>query len=353
MAKVKVGIIGAGGIAQVAHIPNFQKITGVEVAAISDPNEEKLKFVAGKFKIGSSFTDYRKILEMDDISIVSICSPNFVHKEHAVESLKSGKHVLCEKPVAMSGAEAREILETAKTTKKKFMVAFPSRFAPGAVFLKKLVDRGEFGEIYYAKASCLRRRGIPGLGGWFTTKKMSGGGPLIDIGVHILDKTYWLMGAPELVSVTGVTYQKFKDKAFDGGWPPVETRVGDKYTQPLDVEDLSSAFIKFSNGASLFLEASWAGNSEGGTSLSLFGTKKGAKDDGASLKIYDEVNGVLLDNTPVLPGADTYFEEIKHFVSCVLEDKEPVTKPNEILNVIRIIESIYKSAESGKEIRLE
>jgi len=353
MKKVKVGIIGAGGIVQIGHIPSFQKLPDVEVVAISDPNEEKLKFVAEKFRIPRTFSDYKKMLEIKDIEIISICSPNFAHREQAVNSLMSGKNVLCEKPVAMNSKEAEEILNTAKRTKKKFMVAFPQRFTPSGIFLKKMIDRGEFGEIYYAKASYLRRRGIPGLGGWFTTKKLSGGGPLIDVGVHILDKVYWLMGAPEPVSVSGATFQKFKDKAVDGGWPPVETRVGDKYARTFDVEDLSSGFIKFKNGASLFLEASWAGNSEAGLSISLFGEKKGAKEDGSGLKIFDEEDGVLLDNSPVLPGADVYFEEIKHFVSCVREDKEPVTKPDEILNVIRIIESIYKSASTGREVRLE
>jgi len=350
--KIKVGIIGAGGVVQEAHIPCFQKLDNVEVLAISDPNKKKLNFVAEKFNIPEKFVDWREMLGLKELEIISICSPNYLHKEQAINSLKKGKNVLCEKPVAMNAKEAEEILETAKKSKKKFMVAFPHRFSPGATFLKKMIDDKEFGEIYYAKASYLRRRGIPGLGGWFTTKKLSGGGPLIDVGVHILDRTYWLMGAPEPVSVTGATYQKFKKEAVDGGWPPQSSRVGDKYKGTFDVEDLSSAFIKFENGATLFLEASWAGNSEVGMSLSLFGEKKGAKEDASGLKIFDEKNGVLVDSSPALPHVNVYEEEIKHFVSCVVENKEPVTKPSEILNVIRIIEAIYKSAASGKEVRL-
>ena len=353
MEKLKVGIIGAGGIAQESHIPGFQKLQNVQVVAISDHNKEKLGFVAEKFNIPTKFTDWREMVEVDDIKIISICSPNFMHKEQSVESIKRDKHVLCEKPVAMNSRETKEILTTAKKKKKKFMVAFPSRFSAGATFLKKLIDRKEFGQVYYAKASYLRRRGIPGLGGWFTTKKLSGGGPLIDVGVHILDKIYWLMGAPEPVSVSGATFQKFKKEAIDGGWPPQASRLGDKYKGTFDVEDLSSAFIKFDNGATMFLEASWAGNSDVGMSVSLFGEKKGAKEDASGLKIFEEHSGVLLDTSPVLLPINTYDEEIKHFVFCVTEDKKPITKPNEILNVIRIIEAIYKSAETGREIRLD
>jgi len=351
MKKIKVGIIGAGAIAQISHIPSFQKLENVEVTAIADTNKEKLDFVANKFNIPEKFVDWQEILELKELDIISICSPNYFHKEQVVSSLKKGKHVLCEKPVAMNVGETEEILKTVKESKKKFMVAFPHRFSASTTFLKKVIDNKEFGEIYYAKASYLRRRGIPGLGGWFTTKKLCGGGPLIDVGIHILDKTYWLMGAPEPVSVTGVTYQKFKDTAVDCGWPPPATRVGERHEDTFDVEDLAAAFIKFDNGASLFLEASWSGNSETGISLSLFGEKIGAKEDATGLKIFDEKIGILLDSIPILSGVDISLEEIKHFVSCVTEDREPVTKPREILNVAKIIETIYKSAESGKEIR--
>ncbi len=241
------------------------------------------------------------------------------------------------------------------------MAALCHRFDNTSQVLKRFIERGEFGEIYYAKASYLRRRGIPGLGGWFTTRKLSGGGSLIDLGVHFLDTTIWLMGSPEPVSVVGSTYNKFKEQAIDGGWPPIETRTGDKYSGTFDVEDLATSFIKFANGATLFLETSWAGNSETGLTLNLFGTKAGARvgqSEGegkigeTGLKIFAEREGDLMDIVPVLPKVNSYEKEDSHFIECIRENKEPITKPKEILNVVKIIEAIYLSAETGKEIKL-
>jgi len=351
--KLKVGIIGAGGIAQAGHIPGFQKAPDVEVSAICDPNIAKADAVAKKFGIRETFGDYRKMLQQKDINIISICSPNYFHKEQAIAALSSGRDVLCEKPVSVNSAETREILKVVSQTNRKFMVAFPHRFSTASVFLKKLISEGEFGQVYYARANYLRRRGIPGLGGWFTARKLSGGGPLIDVGVHILDKTYWLMGAPKPISVTGVTFQKFKKVATDGGWPPLETRdPGEKYDGVFDVEDLAAAFIRFDNGAALSLEASWAGNSETVMTCSLFGEKAGAREDASGLTIFGEKAGVLTDTVASLPEVNVYDEEIKDFLSCVREDRPPITTPAQILAVSQILEGIYRSAASGKEVYL-
>ncbi|MCL5674879.1 MAG: Gfo/Idh/MocA family oxidoreductase [Candidatus Omnitrophica bacterium] len=354
MEKLKVGIIGAGGISQVAHIPNFQKIEETEVACICDINKEKLDAIADKFKIPGKFTRWEDVIK-EQLDIVVIASPNVFHKEQAVQSMENGKHVLCEKPLALTGKEADEIIKTAKKTGKKFMGAFPQRFTSHAYVIKKMVEKGEFGNIYYAKASYLRRRGIPGLGGWFTTKKLSGGGPLLDVGVHILDLVVYLMGCPEPETVMGTTFNKFKDSATDGGWPPSESRIGDRMGKTFDVEDLASGFVQFKNGGSLFIEASWAGNSETGLKISLFGTKSGAQyssSDTPPLKIFSEMDGVLTDISPVLANVDSYLEEAKHFVECIRKDKEPITSPKEIITVAKIIEALYKSAETKKPVHL-
>jgi len=361
MKSLKVGVIGVGGIAQVAHIPNYQKIEGVEVIALSDVNEIKLKEVAKKFSISKTFTDYKELLKLKEIEAVSICTPNFLHKEQAVASFKAGKHLLCEKPLALNATEVEEILREAKKSKKKLMVAFCHRFDATSKILRRFIDRQELGEIYYVKASYLRRRGIPGLGGWFTTKKYAGGGPLIDVGVHILDLTLWLMGSPKPVLALGSTYNKFKDQATDGGWPPLFTRTADKFTGTFDVEDLATAMVKFENDSTLFLEASWAGNSETGTSISLFGTKGGAylnlpggggEELSVKFIIYKEVGGDLIDIYPQIPSQDSYYDEISHFIECIREDKEPLTKPEEMLNVVKIIEAIYRSAEKGEAVEI-
>ncbi|MCM8764488.1 MAG: Gfo/Idh/MocA family oxidoreductase, partial [Candidatus Omnitrophica bacterium] len=334
MKKLRVGIIGSGGISH-SHIEAFRQLPDVEITAISDPNEEKLTFVAEKFGILKRFVNWEDILK-EPMDIISICSPNAFHAQQAIAALKSGKHVLCEKPLAMNVEEAEMIVETAKQTGNKFMAAFCHRFAPHSQFMKKMVDNGQIGEIYYAKASYLRRRGIPGLGTWFTTKKLAGGGPLIDVGVHILDLVIYLMGCPEPDLILGVTYNKFKNQAIDGGWPPAWSRVGDRPTGTFDVEDLAAGLIKFKNNATLFLEASWAGNSETGLKIALFGTRCGVQYSTSSeppLKIYGELNGVVTDTTVEFPPINVYYAEIEHFVSCVKNNTQPITTPKEIITV--------------------
>ena len=354
MKKIRVGIIGSGGITQVAHIPSLKKIEGVEITAIADVNEEKLRYVGEKFEIKGLFTDWEKMLEAD-IEAVVICSPNALHAEQSIKAMEKGKDVLCEKPVCLTSKEAEKIFNVAEKTGRLFMAAFPRRFSGEAKVLKPMIEKGEFGEIYYIKAGYLRRRGIPGLGTWFTDKKLAGGGPMMDVGVHMLDLVIYLTGAPEPQIIFGTKYEKFNDKAVDGGWPPMETRKGDKATGKMEVEDLACGFVKLSTGATLFVEASWAGNSETGLKASLFGTEAGVQmpdpqDPKNPVKIFSESNGILTDIIPQLPQSDMYYEEVVHFIDCVRKRKRPITSKKEIMSVVKIIEGIYKSAETGSPV---
>jgi predicted dehydrogenase len=352
MERLKAGIIGAGGIAQTGHIPYLKKMEGVDVVALCDPNAKKLKAVAAQFAIPRTFSRYEDLLA-EELDFVCVCSPNVFHAPQSIAALKTGKHVLCEKPVALNAAEARKILETADKTGKIFMGAFVQRFTAHGQMLRKMAVRGEFGEIYYAKAGYLRRRGIPGLRTWFTTRKLAGGGPLIDVGVHILDLALYVMGCPEPKTVLATTYNKFRKNAVDGGWPPADTRIGDKPTGVFDVEDLATAFVKFRNGSTLLLEASWAGNSETGFALSLFGTRAGAQYRSESvppLKIYQEILGITSDTTPQLGQVDPFGEEHVHFINCVRKGMKPLTTPKEILTTAKILEGIYRSAKKGAAV---
>lgn len=354
MKKVRVGIIGAGGIAQTAHIPSYKNIENVEVVAVSDINREKLQYVSDRFGIPQTFTEWERLVEAD-IDAVSICSPNAFHAEQSIKAMESGKHVLCEKPVCLTGAEVEKVFSTSEKTGKKFMAAFPRRFSGEAKVLKPMIDAGDFGEIYYIKAGYLRRRGIPGLGSWFTSKKLAGGGPMMDVGVHMLDLVIYLAGAPMPEFVVGSTYEKFKDKATDGGWPPMDTRKGDKNLGEMEVEDLASGFVKLSTGATLFVEASWAGNSETGLKASLFGTMAGVQmpdpeNPKNPVRIYSEDRGTLTDILPAVPQINSFQEEINHFIRCIRENKKPITKKEEVLSVVRIIEGIYRSADTGKPV---
>jgi len=354
MTKIKVGVIGAGGIAQLAHIPCFQKAGNVEVTIIADINKEKLRYVADKFRIPKAVTNWQDVLN-EPVNAVSICSPNAFHAAQSIAALKAGKHVLCEKPVCLKDTEAQAIFQAASSSGCKFMAAFPRRFSGEAKVLRSLIRAGDFGEMYYAKTGYLRRQGIPGLGTWFTDKKLAGGGPMMDIGVHVLDFVIHLLGAPQPEKILAATFHHFRDQAVDGGWPPSETRIGDKSSGILDVEDMASAFVRLSGGICLFVEASWAGHLAPQSYTTILGKKAGAQmPDPAKpdnpLKIFSRLKGHLTDSTPLVPKADVYQEEINHFLDCIRKDKEPITTKEEIVSVVRIIEGIYKSARINRPV---
>ena len=348
--KIRVAVIAAGGIAQVAHIPGYQKIAGVELVAICDTNETKLAYVKEKFGISLGLTDYRRVLDMKDVDAVSICAPNYLHAPMAIDAMQAGKHVICEKPICSTGKAAKAILATASQTGKIFMGAFVQRFSKNSMFLKSLIDDGKFGQIYYAKGGYMRRRGIPGLNGWFTSKACEGG-CMADIGVHALDRMFWLMGSPEPVAVMGKVYQKFAAQAIDGGWPPPETRVGEIYDGVNDVDDMAQGYVRFADGRTLLVEACWASHAPGVSYMQLYGTDCGALEGDSGLQLFGELAKEEVDLTPKVPHQeDGYTAELRHFVDCIRTGKPPITTPAEILAVARIIEGIYKSSETGREV---
>src|SRR6266545_6412392 len=212
---LRVGIIGTGGIATGAHIPGYQKTPGVELYAACDVIKERAESMAERFGFRRVFTDFREMLKDPDLDVVSVCTPPFAHKDATIAALEAGKHVLCEKPMALDGDEAQQMIDawykSRRTHHNKFSIGFQSRYGKNAQLLKRMIDAGELGEIYYGRASYLRRRGVPAWG-VFTSKAKNGGGPMIDIGVHAMDLAMWLMGHPEPVSVYGVTYRKFGNR---------------------------------------------------------------------------------------------------------------------------------------------
>jgi predicted dehydrogenase len=362
MKKIKVGVIGAGGIAQYGHIPSYQAIQGVEIAAISDPNKVKLYDVKKKFSIDNAFTDYKKLLEIDEIDAVSICTPNCLHAQIALSALRCGKNVLCEKPFAVTAEETEEVIKEAEKSGKILLENLSLRYDLTHRIIQRYVQEEKLGRVYYAKCSYLRRKGHPGIGGWFTNKKESGGGCLIDIGIHMLDLAMCSLGQPKPVSVTASTYDYLIPRATDGGWPPFDTRINDSFNKKVDIEDLATAFIKFNNGSTLLLEAGWAGYSETGVKVSLFGTKAGVElvksvggtDEHRPLKfsIYEEHDGQIYEINPVTPSTYSYWEDsfpffIRHFIACLRGEEKPGITPGEILLRQRIIDAVYLSAEKG------
>jgi predicted dehydrogenase len=350
MKKLKVGIIGTGGISA-QHAAGYKVLDNVELFAACDSNKERAEKYARKYDIRNVFTDYQEMLGMDELDAVSICTCNSVHAPAAIAALKAGKHVLCEKPMAMNSGEAEAMLEASKKAGKLLMIGFVRRFGNDAKILKDFIDHGFMGDIYYAKASYLRRNGCPG--GWFSDRKLSGGGPLIDLGVHVIDLVCYLMGSPAVVSVSGATFNKLG--------PRENIKAAKGYTasdkgKVFNVEDLAVAMIRFANGAVLSLETSFSLNIKKDIgNIELFGTKSCAKLD-PGLEFYSEMNDYLVD---VIPAHDTalsfdglFENEIAHFVDCITNGTPCISKGEDGLKIMRIIDAVYKSAETGREVIL-
>lgn len=352
--KVKVGLIGLGGIMTVAHMAAYTGAEDVEIAAICDIMPEKIERFRKKFGLENvpAYTDYHELLEKETVDYVDICTPNYLHSVIAVDALNKGVHVFCEKPDAVSVSEALRMKEAAEKNGRHLMVMRNNRYRTKAKYLKAFIKEGGMGEIYCGRCGWQRRRGIPGKGGWFTNKKESGGGSLIDLGVHMIDLAIWLMGNPAPVSVSGCTFRKFADSEISDS---VNSSFGEKKKDGVfDVEDLAMGFIRFENGACLQVEFSWASNIEKERAfVELRGTKAGAELDSETIKVFTEKAGVLEDILPKLSdGQAIHAANIRHFVEVLKGQAEPDFVPEQGVNMIRILEAMYRSAETGHEVNL-
>ena len=353
--KIRVGIIGCGGIAWGCHVPYYVKDARTEVVAVCDIVAEKMEGMkTHRFPKAKCFADYRALLKCKEIDAVDICTPNDLHSEIAVAALKAGKHVMCEKPDAVSPEKALAMKEASEKSGKLLMVMRNNRFAGASQFARKVVQSGRMGEIYAGRCGWIRRRGIPGKGGWFTTKAKSGGGPLIDLGVHMIDLAVWLMGNPRPVSVSGNTFCKFAND--DGASDSEHAKFGEvKADGIFDVEDLAMGLIRFDNGAVLQIEFSWASNIKAETRfVELRGTKAGMNWKDGNVEFYSEEHGILTDTVPaggviVDHGHDG---NLKNFVDVLCGVAEPCYVPQHGVDMIKILSAMYASAETGREVRL-
>jgi len=361
MAKLRVGIVGLGGIANGAHLPALKKIDEVEIVAICDIRQEKIDACIerqGFPKDIKQYIRYQDMMDNEQLDLVHICTPNCFHSEIACYGLKKGINMLSEKPESMTVEQVLAIKAAQDESGKRFMAIRNNRYRYGSSVIKKMVDSGEMGDIYAARCGYIRRRGIPGMGGWFTTKAMSGGGPVIDLGVHMIDLTMFLMGNHKAVSVSGCTYTKFgmnEDKSDS-----IHSAFGEKVENgTFDVEDLAMGFIKFENGACLQIEFSWASNIKKEEQFSeLRGTKLGARWSSGFYEIYDgtKKNSKLKTWLSYASQATKYrsshYENIKHYVDVIQGRAEPMYTIDQGINMIKILCAIYESAATGKEIVL-
>ena len=350
MKKLNIAIVGTGNIFE-NHIEAYKKNPNVEVYAICDINKETVEAKAKKHGIARAYTSVDEmLLALPEIDAVSVCTWNCAHAEVSIKALNAGKHVLCEKPMAMNATEARAMIDASKKNGKKLMVGFVRRFGNDAAITRDFIEAGNLGDVYYAKATYLRRNGCPG--GWFADKSLSGGGPLIDLGVHVIDLVRYLMGGPKPVAVFGATFSGFGDRDALKDKPGYRAKSG--LTGVHNVEDLATALIRFDNGAVLSVEASFnlhikkdVGN------IQLFGTKGGAELS-PEFELFTEVNGYLADVSLVRPTALSFsglFEnEINYFVDSVLCDRDLSSIAEDGCTLMQILDAIYESASTGREV---
>src|SRR5690554_3958853 len=354
--KLKVGIIGCGGIANGKHFPSLSKLEQVELVAFCDIEIERAQKGADQYGAGNAkvYEDYRELLKDTSIDVVHVLTPNISHAEISIAAMKADKHVLCEKPMAKTSAEAKEMIEVSKQSGKKLTIGYDNRFRPDSQHLHKIASQGDLGEIYFAKAHAIRRRAVP-TWGVFLDEEKQGGGPLIDIGTHALDLTLWMMNNYKPKYVVGSVYHKLSQtenaaNAF-GSWDPKE----------FTVEDSAFGFIVMENGATIVLESSWALNTlqEGEAKTTLCGTKGGA-DMLDGLRINGEKHSKLYTSKPALgPGGVAFYagesesdadREARLWIESIINDTEPVVLPEQALVVTEILEAIYESAKTGKPV---
>lgn len=353
--KVRVGIIGCG-VGQL-HLEGFAQDPRVEVVAIAGLDEARCQQLAKTHAVPKVYRDYQDLVADPDVEAVTVAVPNFLHFPVALAALEAGKHVMVEKPLAPTTEEARKIIEAAESADRVLGVIFNRRGRHDVQIVKHEVERGALGRIYHARAFWMRRSGIPGLGTWFTSKTFAGGGPLIDLGIHVLDMALWVLGNPRPLRVSAATYAELGPRGrgqWQGGRFPYNPE------EPYDVEDFATAFVRFEGGLTLQLDASWAAYSSHGDDfgMSLYGTEGGAEihardySQTGTLRFFSDVDGVPAVTEPKLLERQNHGEIFKLFVDSILDGTPMSPSGEEGLDRVRLIEAIYRSAEFGREVEV-
>jgi predicted dehydrogenase len=346
MKNIRIGVVGLGMGA--AHVECYREHPLAEVVAAVDTDKHRLKEIGKKkLSIPTVYHSMEEMIKRERPDIVSIAVPNCFHKDLAIKAMRLDCHVLCEKPMAMNAEEAEEMLKVSEETGKRLMINFSFRFTEQSFALKKQVESGIIGDIYFGRTVWHRRRGMPGFGGWFGKKEMAGGGPIIDLGVHRLDLALWLMDYPKPKYVMASTYNHLAKE------------IAERENKEFTVEDIGVAMIKFENGATLELEASWAANIKDTEEMStrLLGTKGGliqknqAEGYEFEAEMFIEKEGCLFDMKlhPPVPASQTSYY---HFVDSIAKDTPHTATAEEGLTVMKILDAIYKSAETGAPVKL-
>ena len=354
----KVAVIGAGGMLQY-HAAGFKE-AGAELVAIADVNQEAAATAADEYGAPASFGNVAEMLEKSGADAVSVIVPNKFHAPLSIQCLKAGKHVFCEKPPALNAAEVEQMIDTAKAAGKHLMFNFNNRARPESYAMMELIREGKIGSINSAQAKWIRRTGIPGFGGWFTTKALSGGGPLIDL-LHMVDLAMYFMGYPEPANLLGQTFNDFiTDKQFKGPWGLPDNDAG-----TTDVESAAHGFVTFKTGQALSMQVSWAelikreevsvvfqGTNAGGKVERLF--EADGMDDSAidTCELYYQEDGKSIDKTIEVEKCEDMgrSRSAANFIATINGTEEPLNTPDQALTLMKVIDGLYVSAQSGRPV---
>ena len=349
-ARLRYGFIGAGGISAV-HMRHLAERNDVELVAVADVDEAALAKRQSRYEIANTFTDYRQMLRECRLDAVSVCTPNALHVPHTVDALKAGVAVLCEKPMAADVRGAKRMLAAHEASGVPLVIGFQYRFDARTTYLRTAAEAGQFGNILYARARALRRRGIPNWGK-FGQKSLQGGGPLIDIGVHVLEMTHYTMGSPEPVSASADMFTYLGNKPSNrvqSQWPGWDYKT-------YDVEDLAVGRIRFADDSVLSIEASFAAHIPADEwNFQLLGETGGACWDPAT--VYCDEAGHMVDKTPGWLAdtsfAATFRRKMDNFVEHVHYDAPTLAPASDGFAIQRMLNGLYRSAEQGgKETKL-
>ncbi|HEY2174731.1 MAG TPA: Gfo/Idh/MocA family oxidoreductase [Mycobacteriales bacterium] len=350
---LRVGVVGLGYAGR-THLTSYLPIPGVEVVALAGLEPDRLQALGAEHGVPHLHARWEDLVARDDLDAISVCSPTHLHAPITIAALESGRHVLCEKPLARTGAEGEQMVRAAAKAGRVLQIAFNHRERGDVHTLKQHIDDGGLGDIYYAKTRWVRRSGIPGLGSWFTNKEMSGGGPMIDLGVHMLDLTLFLLGEPQVTSVSANTYSELGSRGRGGTAGTDKQQVGSGF----EVEDLGTAFLRLAGGGTLLLEASWATYRPDGDDfgVTLYGTEGGAEINVPNyawedtLRLYSDVADAPAVIAPRVGRGEGHRAVVRSFVEKVRGDDWAQHIGTDALARARIIDACYASAREGREV---
>lgn len=359
-APLRAGVVGLGWAGR-QHMAAYDKTEGVELVALAGMETDQLELLGSQYDVQLRFNDWQDLVAEAELDLVSVATPTALHAPIAIGALNAGFHVLSEKPMAENGDVARSMVQAAKDNDRVLEVSFNHRRRGDVAALKSVIDAGLLGKIYYAKAGWLRREGIPGLGSWFTRAASAGGGPLMDIGVHMLDMALHLLNEPVVRAVTAATYAEFGPRGRGGAVPGVMAKTG-VTDGAFDVEDLATAFLRLEGGGTLLLETSWASwiprdrcsvtlfGSDGGAVLEWGGSPDTTHD---SLKVWTEVKGVPAELNPVILPNGGHLECVLDFIAEVQSGEFARYRGEEALTRAVVVDACYASAKQGSEVLLD